>query len=208
MKSANISNLAIVLLSVTLMGGGGYAFYKVNQIQNQNSYTVTELEQKIEQFVSPEIATSSNFESTTTQTIKITTDDTQKEDNKYFDKVYIAPANIPETKPFKNEEISIASNTIITPSAPENSKVEEKKKFDIYWVTVLSVAAEQNAAEAQINAAINMINQDSAIAYSYAQEALKLCDSGHKINSENIHNGYPSLSGDDKEKRHVLLLAK
>ena len=194
MKSFNISNIALALVCSIITGGGGYIFFKVDQIQKQNNNSAVELEKKIEQFVSPKTATSSNFESTTTQTT-IITDDLKKEDVKSFEKKYTSPPNIiVESKTVKNEEVSIAASTITPQNTPDNLKVEEKKKFDIYWVTLLSVVQEQNAAESQINAAINIIKQDSVIAYSYSQEALKLCDSSHKINSENTPPQLPFWS--------------
>jgi len=59
--------LVIALLGVTVVGGGGYAVYKVNQIEQTSADRVAELEQKIENItpvapvtdVAPELATTS-----------------------------------------------------------------------------------------------------------------------------------------------------
>jgi len=41
----------IIALTVTVLGGGGYAVYKVNEIQEESNTAVTQLEEKIEQMV-------------------------------------------------------------------------------------------------------------------------------------------------------------
>ena len=48
--------LVIALLGITVVGGGGYAVYKVNQIQQESDTRVSELELKIEQIAPAEPA--------------------------------------------------------------------------------------------------------------------------------------------------------
>lgn len=47
--------LVIALLGITVVGGGGYAVYKVNQIQQESDTRVSELEKKIEQIAPVEL---------------------------------------------------------------------------------------------------------------------------------------------------------
>ncbi len=72
-----LSVLAIILLGMTVLGGGGFAIYKVIQIQKENDKHVSELEQKFAQVTSTSTAT--NFDNltdyaTTTQPTSSPTD--------------------------------------------------------------------------------------------------------------------------------------
>ena len=65
--------LVIALLGITVVGGGGYAVYKVNQIQKDSDTRVSELELKIEQIapVEPVVEVATESVATTTATSSV-----------------------------------------------------------------------------------------------------------------------------------------
>lgn len=90
--------LIIAILGITVVGGGGYAVYKVNQIEEESSSRVTELERKFEEVNNPAITTQviAMTDSTTTDDIATSSEE----------------AVIPEAVRKDTETIAVQDNSI------------------------------------------------------------------------------------------------